>query len=167
MGQDLRHQNIQIFDCGVLISGEKQNLPITKEYKLKECNDVFSGVGTQPGDEYHIKQKKDYKPVLHPPGSVPVKFKPAYTEELQWLGSEGRIIPLCKHIKWTISIVSVRKENSSLRLSLDPRYLNKNIERNKNYTITVDNIQHTLWKIQMVMSTIWSVSQLRCLPREN
>ena len=30
--------------------------------------------------EYHIKLKKDYKPVQHPPRSVPVKFKPAYKE---------------------------------------------------------------------------------------
>ena len=66
MGQDLRHPNILLFDGVVHNKRKKNNLPITKEYILKEYNDVFSGIGTLPGDEYHIKLKKDYKPLQHP-----------------------------------------------------------------------------------------------------
>ena len=75
----------------VQYSSIKQNLPITKEYILKEYNDVFSVIGNLPGDQYYIKQKKDYKPVQHPPRSVPVKLNSAYKEELLQLYSEGII----------------------------------------------------------------------------
>ena len=80
MGPDLRCPDIQPLDCAVLINGEKHNLPFTKEYILKEYNDVFSGIGTLPGDEYHIKLKKDYEPVQHLSRSV--KLKPGFKEEL-------------------------------------------------------------------------------------
>ena len=59
MGQDLRHPYVQLLDVTVLINGKKHKLPITKEYVLK-YNDIFSGIGTLLGDEYHIKLK-DYK----------------------------------------------------------------------------------------------------------
>ena len=38
-------------------------------------------MGTLPVADYHIKLKKDYKPIQHPLRSVPVKLKPAYKEE--------------------------------------------------------------------------------------
>ena len=98
MDQDLRYQNIQLLDGVILINGKKHKLSITKEYILKEYNDVFSGIGTLPGDEYHIKVKKDYKPDQHPPRSVPVKLKPTY-KGLQWLCREGIIIPVQQHTK--------------------------------------------------------------------
>ena len=59
MGPDLRHPNIQLLDGTLLINGKKCNLPITKEYILRNDNDVFSGIGTLPGDKYHMKLKKD------------------------------------------------------------------------------------------------------------
>ena len=75
MGQDLRHPNIQLLDGAVLINGKKHILPITKEYILKEYNNVFSGIETIPVDENHIKLKKDYEPIQHPSRPVPVKHK--------------------------------------------------------------------------------------------
>ena len=59
MGQDVRYPNVQLLDSVVFIYGKKHNLHITKECILKEYNDVFSGIGTLPGNEYHIKLKKD------------------------------------------------------------------------------------------------------------
>ena len=82
MGQDLRNPNINLPVGIVLISGKKDNLLITKEYILKDYSDIFSAIGTLPGDEYHFKMNKDYKPVQHPPRSVPFKLKPANKEEL-------------------------------------------------------------------------------------
>ena len=70
MSQDLRQPNIKLLDGAVLINGKKHNLLITKEDMLKGNHDVFSGIGTLPGYEYHIKLKKDFKPVQHPPKSV-------------------------------------------------------------------------------------------------
>ena len=94
MGQDLRHPNIQLLDGAVLINGKKHNIPITKEYIFKGYSDVFSRLGTSPRGEYHIKQKKDYELIQHPPRPVPVKLKPAYKQKLEQSYSECIITPV-------------------------------------------------------------------------
>ena len=65
------------------LNGKVHKLPITKEYILKEYADVFQGIGTLPGGPYHIRLKEDYRPVQHPPRSVPIAMQPAYKRELE------------------------------------------------------------------------------------
>ena len=62
----------------ITINGKTHPLPTTKEYILHEYADVFKGVGTLPGGPYHIKLKYSYKPVQHPPRSVPLGMQSAY-----------------------------------------------------------------------------------------
>ena len=64
------------------LNGKTHKLPITKDYMLKEYSDVFKGIGTLPGGPYHIRLKEQYKPVQHPPRSVPVAMQTAYKAEL-------------------------------------------------------------------------------------
>ena len=66
----------------VTINGKTHPLPTTKEYILHEHADIFKGVGTLPGGSYHIKLKDSYKPVQHPPRSVPLGTQSAYKAEL-------------------------------------------------------------------------------------
>ena len=66
----------------VTINDKTHPLPTTKEYILHEYADVFKGVGTLPGGPYHIKLKDSYKPVQHPPRSVPLGMQSAYKAEL-------------------------------------------------------------------------------------
>ena len=47
----------------IQLNGKTHKLPITKEFILKEYNDVFKGVGTLPGGPYHIRLKEQYRPV--------------------------------------------------------------------------------------------------------
>ena len=115
-------------------------LPITKDYILKEFSDIFKGVGTLPGGPYHIRLKDDYKPVQHPPRSVPIAMQPAYKAELERLNKEGIITGVHKHTEWINSIVPVMKPDGSLRLCLNPKDLNKAIERNQWYSRTIDDI---------------------------
>ena len=56
----------------VTINGKTHPLPTTKEYILHEYAYVFRGIETLPGGPYHIKLKDSYKPVQHPPRSVPL-----------------------------------------------------------------------------------------------
>ena len=63
-GQDLKCPRVQLLEGAVLINGKRHNLPITKEYILKEKHDVFNGIGTLLGDKYHITLK-DYILVQH------------------------------------------------------------------------------------------------------
>ena len=59
-------------NSSITINGKTHPLPTTMEYILHEYADVFKGVGTLPGGPYHIKLKDSYKPVQHPPRSVPL-----------------------------------------------------------------------------------------------
>ena len=107
---------------------------------LKEYNDIFKGIGTLPGGPYHIRLKEQYRPVQHPPRSVPVAMQTAYKAELDRLTKEGIITEVKEHTEWINLIVPVMKSNSSLRLCLDPKDLNKVIERNQWYPRTIDDI---------------------------
>ena len=115
-------------------------MPTTKEYILHEYAGVFKGFGTLPGGPYHIKLKDSYKPVQHPPRSVPLGIQSAYKAELDRLVREGIITEVHEHTEWINSIVPVMKEDSSLRLYLDSKDLNKAIKRNQWYARTLDDI---------------------------
>ena len=117
----------QVLWCknAVTISGKTHPLPTTKEYILHEYADIFKGIGTLPGGPYDIKLKDSYKPVQHPPRSVPLGMQSAYEAELDRLVKEGIITEVHDHTEWINSIVPVMKEDSSLRLYLDPKDLNK------------------------------------------
>ena len=135
-------KSAQVSWCKSLITfnGKTHPLPTTKEYILHEYADVFKGVGTLPGGAYHIKLKDSYKPVQHPPRSVPLGMQSAYKAELDRLMREGINTEVHEHTEWIKSIVPVMKEDRSLRLCLDPKDLNKAIERNQWYARALDDI---------------------------
>ena len=64
----------------------------------------------------------------------------AYKAELDRLVKEGIITEVHEHTEWINSIVPVMKKDSSLRLCLDPKDLNKTIRRNQWYARTLDDI---------------------------
>ena len=122
------------------LNDKVHKLSITKDYILKEFSDVFKGIGTLPGGPSHIRLKDDYKPVQHPPRSVLIAMQPAYKAELHRLTKEGIITEVHEHTGWINSLVPVMKPDGSLRLCLDPKDLNKAIERNQWYSRTIDDI---------------------------
>ena len=130
----------------IQLNGKTRKLLITKDYILKEYNDVFKGIGTLPGSPYHIRLKEEYRLVQHPPRSVPIAMQNAYKTELERLTKEGIITEVKEHTEWINLIVPVMKPNGSLRLCLDPKDLNKAIERNQWYSRTIDDILPELAK---------------------
>ena len=130
----------------IQLNGKTHKLPITKEYILKEYSDVFKGVGIFPGGPYHIRLKEQYRPVQHPPRSVPIAMQTTYKTELERLTKEGIITEVKEHTEWINSIVPVMKPNGSLRLCLDPKDLNKAIKRNQWYSRMIDDILPELAK---------------------
>ena len=123
------------------LNGKIHKLAITKDYMLKEYSDIFKGVGTLPGGPYHIRLEEQYRPVQHPPRSVPLAMQSTYKAELNRLVKEGIIAEVKEHTEWINLIVPVMKSNGSLRLYLDPKDLSKAIERNQWYS--QDNWWHT------------------------
>ena len=137
-------------------------MPTTKEYILHEYVDVFKGVGTLPGGPYHIKLKDLYKPVQQPPRLVPLGMQSAYKAELDRLVKEGIITEVQEDTEWINSIVPVMKQDSSLRLCLDPKDLNKAIKRNQWYARTLDDIlpelaQSKYFTVKDATSGFWHI----------
>ena len=126
------------------LNSKTHKLPITKYYMQKEYSNVFKGIGTLPGGQYHIRLKEQYKLAQHPPRSVPVAMQTAYKAELDRLTKEGIITEVREHTEWINSIVPLMKPNSSLRLYLDPEDLHKAIERNQWYSRMIDDILQEL-----------------------
>ena len=146
----------------ITIYGKTHPLPTTKEYILHEYADVFKGVGTLPGGPYHLKLKDSYKPVQHPPRSVPLGMQSAYKTELDRLVREGIITEVHEHTEWINSIVPFLKEDGSLRLCLDPKDLNKAMERNQWYARTLDDIlpelaQSKYFTVKDATSGFWHI----------
>ena len=144
----------------ITIDGKTHPLPTSKEYILHEYADVFKGIGTLPDGPYHIKLKGSYKPVQHPPRSVPLGMQSAYRAELDRLVKECIITEVHEHTEWINPIVPVMKEDGSLRLCLDPKDLNKAIERNQWYARTLDDIllelaQSKYFTVKNTMSGFW------------
>ena len=138
----------------VLINGNKHTLPLTEEYIHKAFADVFEGIGTLPGGAYHITLKKDAVPVQHAPRTVPEKKKEAYIAELKRLCELQIIVPVNTHTEWINSIVPAVKSNGDIRLCLDPKDLNANMERNPYYSRTVEEVQAELGTASARMFTL-------------
>ena len=69
-----------------------------------------------------------------------------YKAQLDRQTKEGIITEVKKHTEWINLMVTVMKPNGSLRLCLDPKDLNKVIERNQWYSRTIDDILPELAK---------------------
>jgi len=89
---------------------------------------VFKGVGRLPG-EHKIKLRVNAEPVIHPARKVPVALKERLKEKLDTLIREGIIRKVEEPTEWVNSLVIVEKPDGDLRLCIDPKDLNKAIQR--------------------------------------
>lgn len=101
---------------------------ITTTSLQEEFKVVFSGLGCY-ADEYHIQLKEGAEPVIQPPRRVPHILYEDLKRKLNDMQENQVITPVDQPTKWVNSLVIAKKADGSLRLCLDPRELNKNIER--------------------------------------
>lgn len=113
----------------------KENL-YTKETNAKEKNefikkniDIFTGLGEFP-KKYSITVDPNVKPVANPPRRVPKTIEARLKQALEELEKEGIISKNENPHSWVSSLLTREKPNGSLRICLDPKNLNKAIQRN-------------------------------------
>ncbi len=90
--------------------------------------------------DYHIKIDTKVQPVLHAPRRVPVALKDTLEAELDRLVEEEIIAPVTAPTPWVNSLVVVAKKNGRLRLCLDPKDLNKAIQREHYPLPTIEDV---------------------------
>ena len=96
---------------------------------LVEYNDVFEGLGCLQGD-YHIDIDKSVLPVQHAPRRTPVALKKRLKQKIDEMEKKGIIAKVDEPTAWISSLVTVVKPNK-VRVCIDPRDLNKAIQRPK------------------------------------
>ena len=97
---------------------------LTKDTIKERYKHVFTELGNL--GKYHITLKENYTPVVNPPRRVPHSLK----ERLrQAIDTNGVLVKVDQPTDWVHNLVVVEKKNGSLRLCLDPRYLNDVIKR--------------------------------------
>ena len=100
-----------------------------------EC---FKGIGTIKNYKYHIELDKNAKPVVHPVRKIALALIPKQDKDFNGMVADGIIVPVEEPTDWANSLVLREKPNGSLRVCLDPRYLNKAIKREHYPVATVD-----------------------------
>jgi transposase InsO family protein len=95
---------------------------------LTQFSDLFAGLGCLPG-EHTIVIDKNVRPVVSACRKVPLALKEPLRAELQRMEELGVITKVNKPTQWVNAIVVVMKKNGKLRVCMDPRPLNKAIQR--------------------------------------
>ena len=120
------------------VSSSKQ--PVTKDELIRQYPQVFGdGVGCLEG-EYHIRVDQQQSPVQHPPRKVPVALRDRLKASLDDLEKQDIVAPVTEPTPWVSSIVVVPKKDSKLRLCLDPKDLNKAIQREHYPLPTIEEV---------------------------
>ena len=120
-------------------------LPLMKQDILSHYSSCFEGIGHFSGDPYKFHLKPEHKPVRHAPRKVPIHLEDAFKEEIKSLVELGILEEMKEHTDWVNSYVIVENDSGNhhspdhtikrkLRICLDPRDLNKALEREPYYT---------------------------------
>ena len=105
---------------------------------LVQYKDVFEGLGCLQGD-YHIDIDNSVPPVQHAPRRTPVALKKRLKQKIDEMEKKGIIAKVDEPTAWISSLVAVVKPNK-VRVCIDPRDLNKAIQRPKYQIPTLEEI---------------------------
>ena len=110
---------------------------------VKKNIDVFTGLGLFK-KKCTLKVKKNTVPVARPPRRVPLAIKPRLKAKLEELVGKGVISEYEGPTDWLSNLVIIDKNDKSLRLCLDPKELNKCLEREYCEIPTLEDISAKL-----------------------
>ena len=136
--------------------GNMENSPLSKASLIEQYPEVFQGIGCMPG-EYHLMTDSSVPPVVHPPRKVPLALKDSLQAELQRLTELQIIEPVTKPTKWVSSMVTTQKPNGDIRICIDPKDLNRALQRSHYPIPTIEDVLPNLSKAK-----IFSTVDLKC-----
>lgn len=137
--------------------------PHTRAEFVTAFADLFDGgLGLFKGSAAHLDVNPNVTPVKLPLRRVPLAVKDDLLKELQRLESMGVIKREDHPTEWVSSMVVARKSNGALRVCIDPKPLNKAIQRRCYPMPVMDDIVPRLTKARVfsicdVASGYWHV----------
>lgn len=126
--------------------------PLTKDTIVRRYADLFTGVGLLDGD-VHLEVDPSVPPVKMPPRRLPIPIKQTVKDELDAMCRDGIIEPVTEPSAWISALLVVRKPNGKVRLCIDPRPLNKALQRSHYPMPTIDDVLPELSRAK-VFSTV-------------
>lgn len=117
--------------------------PLGEKQFLQDNGDVFGGIGKFPG-YFSIKLKENSKPTLHYRKRIPLSLLDKLKFELDNMVREGIVSPIRYPTEWVNNLQIVEKPNGKLRICLDPKPLNKCIQREHFLIPTFDDFTSKL-----------------------
>ena len=125
----------------------KSSVPLTREKILAEYKNVFKGLG-HIGESSTFVIDPNHPPVQHGPRRIPVTLQKEVKEKIAELEKKGIIQKVTDPTDWISSMVIVSKPGK-IRICLDPRDLNKAIQRPKYQMPTLEEILPKLSKAKV------------------
>ena len=125
----------------------KSSVPLTREKILADYKDVFEGLG-HLGESSTFVIDPNHPPVQHAPRRIPVTLQKEVKEKIAELEKKGIIQKVTDPTDWISSMVIVSKPGK-IRICLDPRDLNKAIQRPKYQMPTLEEILPKLSKAKI------------------
>ena len=104
---------------------------------------IFNGLGRFPGT-LHIITDPSINPVIHAAKRVPLHILDEVASELKQMFEQGGITKVTEPTPWVSSLTYARKKSGRTRLCLDPKDINKAINRPHYTSRTLDDINHLL-----------------------
>ena len=127
---------------GINAIDHKQQVLSTADL-VKTYPEQFDRIGEFEG-EYHIVLDPNVRPVVHAPRRCPIHVHDELKQELDNMEAQGVLTKVTEPTPWVSSMVLARKGNGHLRICLDPKDLNRAVQRCHYRTITTDEITHRL-----------------------
>ena len=135
---------------------------LSSQQLVKKFPTVFKeGVGKLAG-KYQIRLQGDASPVQHAPRRVPVALRDRLKTTLDSMVKAQIITPVTDPTPWISSMVVVPKKSGALRICLDPKELNKAIQREHYPLPTIEDVATRLYGAKVftvldVRSGFWHV----------
>ena len=136
-------------------SGQQSSVKqVTSSVKLFQAfPEVFKrSVGTLSGT-VHLEVEPDATPVVVPSRRIPTALKEPFEKELGRLVGDKIIAPVEQPTPWVSSLVVTTKKSGALRISIDPRPLNKALKRETYQMPVLDELLPELTQAK-VFSTV-------------
>ena len=124
---------------------------------------MFEGLGCLAGN-YRIEIGTTVKPVVHPPCRVQCALREDVKDELTRMVWDGIIAAVTEPTRWVSSLIAVKKKKNKLRICLDPRDLNKSVQRSHYPLPTLEDVATRINKAKVfsvldAKSGFWQVKR--------
>ena len=136
--------------------------PVTLTEIVREYASVFGDDTGEIEGEYSIRLDSSVQPVQHAARRVPVAIREKLKETLDEMVKSDIITPVEEPTEWISSMVAITKKDDRLRICLDPKDLNRAIQREHYQLPTIEDIATRLhgakvFTVLDVKNGVWHV----------